>query len=97
MLFLDTLLICWLAPQVVQAVSINCALCRHINMCSRPLMQLVLQARGVTPGLRHMHPILEAYAKIGASSSAESFVQNMGRSRDIAPDVRSFELIAQVS
>lgn len=58
-------------------------------------MRLVVQARGVTPGLRHMHPILEGYSKIGASSSAETFVRNMGR--DIAPDVRSFELIARVS
>lgn len=52
-----------------------------------------MKARGVTPGLRHMHPILEGYSKIGASSSAETFVRNMGR--DIAPDVRSFELIAR--
>jgi len=95
---------CWLAPQVVQAVSINLTLCRHTNMCSRHtnmcsrlVMQLVLQARGVTPGLRHMHPILEAHAKTGASSSAEKFVQNMVIGRDIAPDVRSFELVARVS
>ncbi len=88
---------CWLAPQVTQAVRINSALCRNTDMCSRPLMQLVLQARGVTPGLRHMHPILEAHAKTGSSSIAETFVQNMVRSRDIAPDVRSFELVARVS
>lgn len=67
------------------------------HMCSRPLMQFVLQARGVTPGLRHMHPILEAHAKMGASSEAENFVQKMGRGHNVAPDVRSFEFVARVS
>jgi len=78
-------------------VCISCALCRNNYVCSRALMQLVLQARGVTPGLRHVHPILEAYAKIGASSTAETFVRDMSRSRDIAPDARCFELVARVS
>jgi hypothetical protein len=59
-------------------------------------MQLVLQARGVAPGLRHVHPILEAYAKTGASSTAETFVRDMFRSRDVAPDARCFELVARV-
>lgn len=59
-------------------------------------MQLVLQARGITLGLRHVHPILEAYAKTGASSTAETFVRDMFRSRDVAPDARCFELVARV-
>ncbi len=60
-------------------------------------MQLVLQAKGVTPGLRHMHPILEAYAKTGASSTAEAFVRDMSREQNITPDSRCFELVARVS
>ncbi|DBA67595.1 TPA: hypothetical protein ACH3X2_001862 [Trebouxia sp. C0005] len=54
-----------------------------------------MKARGVTPGLRHMHPILEAHAKMGASSEAENFVQKMGRGHNVAPDVRSFEFVAR--
>ncbi|KAL0023347.1 hypothetical protein WJX77_009730 [Trebouxia sp. C0004] len=54
-----------------------------------------MKARGVTPELRHMHPILEAHAKTGASSRAETFVRNMATGRDIAPDVRSYELVAR--
>ncbi len=44
-----------------------------------------------------MHPILEAYARLGGSTAAERMLQEMIGGRHAAPDAKCFELLAQVT